>query len=199
MMPIVEDEGLRPRFHPLLLAGSDPAHSAAEARMHAQKAEAAWPGLQRLAASSFGIALEPVPWGARGATALAALLRVREQVPELEAAVWRAIFEARFMERADIDAPQIVAERLPAQAGIEAPDLDAEIEGEIDALRRSARDRAVTAVPTLIFSGGHAVVGAQPESVLRETLAQLRLAGAFLPSKNEDARSPLEGEGTPQD
>jgi predicted DsbA family dithiol-disulfide isomerase len=178
---LADRESLEPSYHPLPLAGAEAGLSAAETRMHAQHQEARWPTLRSLARSSFGLALTPVDWGATGHAALALILWQVKNDPSRLAPCWKRLFEARFRDGKDIDRIEVILEICkggPAdeiQAAIEDPAF----EDRVFALRRDARKRSVTLVPTTIFGGGHVIVGAQPEAVLLEALAQVRLAAAL--------------------
>lgn len=93
-------------------------------------------------------------------------------------ALANALFEAYFLEGRNIGDPAVLVP-IAAAHGIPAEEATRLIEDvdELALTRRDADDsvrRGITCAPHLIVDGDLAFSGAQPESVLREALAQAR-------------------------
>jgi len=92
-------------------------------------------------------------------------------------AVHRALFKAHWEGTADLDDIADL-KSIAAAAGLDAGALgvalaDGRYEPLLDAHRADATAVGIDAIPSHIFGRRHLVVGAQPESVFREILAQL--------------------------
>jgi len=169
---LVRVDGVRLRCRMLPIAASaelDPA----EAGMHALRRMSAWPQIQALGASSFGLVLAPpLPvLDGRPSAALSRWADRRDAVAGLR--LHRLLFEACFGAGRDIADPNVLA-AVATAAGFGQIDLARIVSSAAtaDGLRddtRSAVRHGITAVPAIV-AGDHLLLGAQPVAVLRQGL-----------------------------
>jgi len=96
-----------------------------------------------------------------------------------QVALARALFEAYFLEGADIGAPDVLA-GIATRHGFEAAEVRSLLAApnEVRATREeaeSAASQGIRGVPFTVFGGAFAVSGAQPVEVFREAIGRARV------------------------
>lgn len=124
-------------------------------------------------ARSSGLALDlskqPRSYNTAAAHALLAKAEAKGTQRELK----RALFRAHFVEAKNVSDVAVLTE-LATKHGFSADEVAQAVRdtSAVAVANDEARARGVTGVPYFVFCGGKAVSGAQPESVLRDAIAE---------------------------
>ena len=89
-----------------------------------------------------------------------------------------ALFHAYFTETKDIGRMDVIT-GLAEKSGLDAAEMQAALKEKqylprLEQVTREARQNGINSAPTFLIDGRHAVVGAQPIEVFRETLQKIR-------------------------